>query len=263
MYAICFLTVRPSELFYDFVQQLIIQRKCDVYICIDDNNYEIPNYNTNDNVHIIKINSEVCERDGFKSTVLWLDNKACSRDKALFYFCKRNTGYKYIWFIEEDVFIPSVKIITNLNNKYRNNADLLVASHNIVYEKQIDCWHWNHINSQIKINPPYATSMICAIRCSRKLLNCIHDYANEHNNLFMDEALFNTIALHNNLKVETPDELSTIVWKRHWNIYEIDQGKLYHPMKSMWIQCGYRNVIQKCSLLQDAVRDAILTRKTT
>jgi hypothetical protein len=236
MSSICFLTVKPNELFYNFVKQLRVKHP--IYICIDDNNYNIPNYNINDNITIIKINNKICEDDGFKSCVLWFNNTACSRDKALYYFCKNNINYDNVWFIEEDVFIPNINTIENIDNKYIE-GDLLVANNDIIYNKKTD-WHWNHINNQIKLEPPYASSMICAIRCSKKLLDCINNYAEKYNNLFLDEALFNTIALHNNLNTKNISELSSIVWRRNWNKNEINEYNLYHPIKSMETQYAYR-----------------------
>ena len=231
---ICFLTVNPSELFYHFIKQLPDQHN--IYICIDDDNYNIPNYDNK--IKIIKINHKICEDSGFKSSILWLNNKACSRDKALYYFCKNNIEYDNIWFIEEDVFIPSIYTIQNLNNKYIY-GDLLVKSNDIIYKKCSD-WHWSHINSQIKLNLPYSSSLICAIRCSKKLLQCINDYVGKYNNLFMDEALFNTIALHNNLNIVTPKELCTILWRGKLSKCEINENNLYHPVKSMIMQHDYR-----------------------
>ena len=236
MTSICFLTVKPSELFYNFVKQLTIKHT--IYICIDDNNYNIPNYNCNDNVTIIKIDNKICEDAGFKSCVLWLNDRACSRDKALYYFCKNNINYKNIWFIEEDVFIPNINTIENIDNKYID-GDLLTEGNCIIYNKEYG-WHWNHINNQIKIVPPYANSMICAIRCSKKLLDCINDYAGKYNNLFLDEALFNTIAIHNNLNIKNISELSSIVWQKIWTKSNIVESNLYHPIKSIETQYAYR-----------------------
>jgi hypothetical protein len=232
---ICFLTVKPCEMFYNFVKQL--PYKNNIYICIDNNNYNIPNYYHE--IKIIKIDKRICEENGFKSTVLWLDNIACSRDKALYYFCKNNIVYDNIWFIEEDVFIPSINTIENINNKYID-GDLLSGSNSIVDKKISNEWHWNHINKQIKLQPPYATSMICAIRCSKKLMQCINDYAIKNRNLFMDEAFFNTIALHNNLNTKTIDELSTIIYRRDWKKEEINKDNLYHPIKSIKQQYEFR-----------------------
>ena len=69
-----------------------------MYICIDKNDYVIPNYNNE--INIIQIDNKVCEDAGFKSTVVWLNNKACSRDKALYYFCKHDIEFEYLWLIE-------------------------------------------------------------------------------------------------------------------------------------------------------------------
>ena len=235
-YIICFLTVSPCELFYNFSKTLK-NNNTDVYICIDNNNYDIPNYDNY--INIIKLDNHLCEEAGFKSSVLWLDNKSCSRDKALYYFCKNNLEYEYIWFIEEDVFIPSIHTIENINNKY-NTGDLLTSGNDIIYEKKYD-WHWNHINNQIKIPPPYGVSAICAIRCPKKIMDCIHDYANKYNNLFMDEALFNTLAIQNNLNIICPNELSSIVWRRNWIKNDILESNLYHPIKDIQTQYNYRN----------------------
>lgn len=232
---LCFLTKRPCILFYDFCKKLK-NENYDIYIFIDDNNYDIPNC---DNlINIIKIDNKICEDSGFKSSVYYFDNKSCSRDKSLYYFCKNNIDYEYIWFIEEDVFIPSIKTIENIDNKY-TCGDLLVESHKIIYKKDTT-WHWNKINNQIRIDPPYASSMICAIRCSKKILQCINDYVIKYNNLFMDEALFNTLALQNNLDVKVIDELSTIIYKYDWQKEDIKKENLYHPIKSISVQYNYR-----------------------
>ena len=233
---LCFLTVNPCILFYEFCKKLK-KENYDVYIFIDDNNYNIPNCD-DDNINIIKIDNKLCEESGFKSSILWLNDKACSRDKALYYFCKNDIDYEFIWFLEEDVFIPSIHTIENIDNKY-GNGDLLVAEHNIIYERSTE-WHWPQVNRTIKIEPPYAKSMICAIRCSKKLLECINDYAVKYNNLFLDEVLFNTLALQNNLVIKVINELSTIVWMYEWRKAQIKQDNLYHPIKSIETQYEYR-----------------------
>jgi hypothetical protein len=59
--------------------------------------------------------------------------------------------------------------------------------------------------------------------------------------LFLDEALFNTLAFQNNLRVLCIDELSTIEWRKDWNKSDIVDTNLYHPIKSIDIQYSYRN----------------------
>jgi hypothetical protein len=238
MNIICLLSVSPCIKTYNFYKSIQLHTKYDVYIVIDNNSYNIPDYDGV--VKIIKIDNNECEKNGFKSTVLWLNNKACARDKALYYFTRASIDFNYIWFIEEDVFVPSIYTIENIDKKYGEEHDLLVKGNGIIHERQTE-WHWNHINEQIKIEPPYANSMICAIRCSKELLNCINVYAKTYNNLFLDEALFNTLAFQNNLRVLCIDELSTIEWRKDWNKSDIVDTNLYHPIKNIDLQYYYRN----------------------
>jgi len=235
MNIVCLLAVRPCIKTYDFFKLIKLNTKYDVYIVIDDNNYDIPDYDGV--VPIIKINNTECEEAGFKSTVSWLDNRACSRDKALYYFTKESMDYQHIWFVEEDVFIPTIHTLEEIDKKYE--GDLLVRNHYITNEKKTD-WHWNLINRQIKIDTPYACSMICAIRCSKALLYGIKEYAEKHHNLFMCEALFNTIAMHCNLHIECIPELFSIEWRKDWNCSEIIPTNLYHPIKNIDTQYSYR-----------------------
>lgn len=225
----CFLTVTPCEKFYNFIKQLPDIEY--IYICIDNNDYNIPNYDGK--IKIIKIDNKESISNGFHSSVLNYEKKALSRDKALYYFYKNNINYDYIWFIEEDVFIPTIETIKNIDIKYPDN-DLLVSANNIIYQKHTN-WHWNLVNRQLngKLSLPYSNAMICAIRCSKKLLECIFNHALKYKTLFMDEAMFNTLALHNNLNVKDIEELKTIVWRKTWTKNEININNLYHPVKSI------------------------------
>jgi hypothetical protein len=249
----CFLTVNPNKLFYDFVKKLPDIDK--TYICIDDNKYNIPDYDGK--VKIIKIDNDICQKNGFHSTLTSLNcvknftGKAGSRDKALYYFYKNNINYDYIWFIEQDVFIPTINTIKHINSKYPDQ-DLLCQQNNIIYNRQTN-WHWQLVNRQLKdkILPPYSNSMICAIRCSKKLLKCIFNHALKYNELFLDETLFNTIALHNKLIVNPIKELNTILWRKSggWEKSDITENNLYHPIKCIDEQYKLRNSLNENFLL--------------
>lgn len=234
--AICFLTVRPSECLYRFAVQLNQSSDYDVYICIDDESYMGCE---NLQVPLIRVSRALCEEHGMKGTLLWRKDDACARDKALFYFLRVcEVRYPSIWFIEEDVFIPTLDAIRNIDDKYPS-ADLLSASHDVCTSRRSD-WHWRHVFEQTTLDPPYASSMICAIRVSDRLLDCIDKYARAYNQLFLDEALFNTLALQAQLHVVTPPELSTIVWRRNWTFSDIKQSNLYHPIKDMRLHDQFR-----------------------
>lgn len=226
--AICFLTVRPTKIFYDFCKKLA-NYNYDIYICIDDNNYEIPDYDYK--IPIINLNNKLCEEAGFKSSVLYFKNKACSRDKSLYYFCKINKKYDNIWFIEEDVFIPNVNTIKNIDNKYKD-ADLLCKSRQL-QKDNINWPHWKLVISQSRKELPFERSMICAIRVSRQMLHIIEKYADLHKTLFMDEALFNTLANYEKLYAISIPELSTIHFQNEWKLNDININNLYHPIKDI------------------------------
>ena len=259
MNIICFLTLRPSKLFYQFCKKLI-NTKYDIYICIDDNSYNIPG--CDDTIKIIKVDNNECEKAGFKSSVLYFQNQACSRDKALYYFCKNEIDYQYIWFIEEDVFLPTADIISKLDNKYPS-GDLLCREHRqvsldnykptkvTVYAKGMIS---KFANFNTKITPfanlvskidlgqtNYTVGMISAIRVSKKLMNIINNFASEFNTLFIDEALFTTLSYKNGLVVVTPYEFTTILFNKQWNKNDININNLYHPIKSTLTQYEYRN----------------------
>lgn len=239
---ICILTVRPCIKTYNFIKELKLKSDYEVFIVIDDNKYDIPNYDGV--VKVIKIDNEESESKGYKNSILWLNGRAGSRDKALYYFNRYYTNYDNIWFIEDDVFIPKINTIKDIDNKYIE-ADLLTSAHQI-FHKIDDNWHWPTVKKNIKIDLPYATSMICAIRCSRKMMTSIDDYVKKYNDLFLDEALFNTLALHNKLNVKVIPELSTIVWKRGlmgWGLEDIKTTNLYHPIKDIQQQYDFRKNI--------------------
>jgi hypothetical protein len=233
---ICFLTVRPSKLFYDFCK-LLQHDNYRVFITIDDPAYTIPEY---DGVlPIINIPAAEAEAHGYKSTVAWFNNKACSRDKALYYFARVYTEpYKHIWFLEEDVFVPTTTTIPDLDAKYPD-GDLLSASNEIVHTLRRDWW-WPHISRQVRIPPPYGKSMICAIRVSPRLMSAIRDYAARYLNLFMDESFFNTMSIQAGLATLTPPELSTIKYQHTWKKSDINPTYLYHPIKSIETQFAFR-----------------------
>lgn len=205
---VCVLSVRPSVETYQFYRKLKLKTNYDVYIVIDDDSFDTSAF---DNVvTMLKVNRIECETHGFKSSVLWLSGRACSRDKALYYFSNVKIDYKFIWLIEDDVFVPNARTLVNMDKQYRE-GDLLSASHEILHTIPDD-WHWKHVLSQTQLKPPFGRSMICAIRCSTRMLRAIRAYATRFKDLFLDESLFNTLAIKNNLQVKVIPELDSILY---------------------------------------------------
>jgi hypothetical protein len=203
---ICFLTVSPSNSFYTFAKSLQ-NDSYDVFICIDNNNYKIPGY---DNIlPIIQINNNYSQLYGFKNTVMSFKNtvtyfkdKAYARDKALYFFSIAKIPFNKLWLIEEDVFIPTTSIISDIDIKYPEGDLLTNPNINTIYNyNEFNGWHWPKIINSINLPLPWSCSMISACRISPELLECIGDYANKNKTLFLDEVLFNTICIHNRLSV--------------------------------------------------------------
>ena len=238
---LCFLTVRPSETFFELCQRFT--ENYQVYVVVDDNSYRIP-YPPNQDITIVRVDSNECYRAGFHSTVVYFQNQSCSRDKALYYFSKqKNLRYHYIWMIEEDVFIPCCNTLRDLDKKYKN-ADLLCKDS--VRREEFPEWtHWQ-LSDKVMAFSNYPASifsftMICAVRISRRLLKDIYRFASKYHQLFIDELLFLTISTKNKRKIMFPEEMK--------HIYYIDDGKLipeqkenvnkqniYHPMKNIELQ---------------------------
>lgn len=237
---ICFLSVKPSKEFYEYCKTLKTA-DYDVYICLDDISYNIPGYD--DAIPIIRVDSADAEKAGFKGSVLWTMDRACSRDKALYHFCRIDTSYDFIWFIEDDVLVPRATTIYDIDRKYPT-ADLLSKSNDISHGRHTN-WHWPHIFKQMSLDPPYATSLISVIRASKGLMKCIDAHGSKNGGLFIDEALFNTLALQNQLTTITPEEFSSIQWEEpsiqsNIQVNKIQHHKFYHPIKSMNIQEKHR-----------------------
>ena len=230
-YAICILCVKPNPITVDYLHTLHRQNY-DVYICLDNINVTVPKYNPSI-VNVLKIDSDVCEKNHYFGTVDYCPNRACSRDKALYHFSFINTSYDYVWFLEEDVFIPDKHTIELIDVKY-SCADLLSQEHTINYgDGKAEHWqHWD--KSKNKIALPWAKSMICAVRVSHILLQRIKSFSEKYRHLLFDEMLFNTIALHNDLVVETPNELKHITFSfSDVCVNTYNKSCLYQPVRDI------------------------------
>ncbi len=226
---ICFLTVRPTKEFYEFSKTLK-NNDYDVYIVIDTNGYVIPDYDGA--IPVIQVDNKYCEKNGYKNTLYYFKDRACARDKALYYFVMSKKPFRYLWLIEEDVFIPNNSIIKNIDTKY-SNFDLLCKANKVTNNmKDTNKWHWPKIKPYLFVPLPWSCSLICAIRISPKLLGCIANYAKLYNTLFLDEALFTTLAIHNKLSIGNIDELSKLEFNKVWPLAEISEKYFFHPIKN-------------------------------
>jgi hypothetical protein len=270
MIAIVFFCFRPPKELFDFAK-LLKGDTYDIFVAINDNDYIIPEYDTNV-INIIRLNEREVKNAGYFNSNWNIRGNVSSRDKAFYYFNKINhTNYDHIWFIEEDVFIPTTKTIMNIDEKYPDGD--YMSNCFVMYGDNINTINkFNNINPDIpfvEYNDNYdffestffkennvkeyfdfvwLKGMTAAIRVSKKFLNEIDAFAFKHKTLFMDEILYPTISLHTNLLIINPVELSTIVYRRdycltdkiskmfYWNINDVRDDYLFHPFKELRLQ---------------------------
>jgi hypothetical protein len=247
MNAICFLFVIPDEITCKFASEINTH---DIYFIIDDNNFSSQELKVKyPNINFIQIDDKICKNNGYiNANSYWIPKTPTAWDKVFYYFCTLNKKYDNVWIIEEDVFIYNSDTFYNIDDKYKN-YDLLVSSNNIKDEN--NKWlYWNL--GENKIEEPQYHAMVCACRISKKLFECINNYVNTKKELFYIEIMINTIAMHNNLSINCPEELSTICPKPTNNRYRILNNKtkkldwvtkdlpiniiknfMYHPVKNI------------------------------
>lgn len=228
MIAVCLITLRPSKIWCEFLNNF---KSYKIFIIIDDNNFDCSEFiSTYKNITFVQIENNKCEESGYLDTNFMIGKFISGWDKALYYFGVVHINSDYVWFIEDDVYFNSEDTLIQIDKQY-SSEDLIsnIFDKNETGEKLH--WHWEKIN--IKFNPPYYNGMMCAVRFSRKLIECIDEYAKSHNILFFLEALFPTIAKKNNLVCVTPIELEFIHYRTIFDLSSINKDKLYHPMKDI------------------------------
>ena len=140
--------------------------------------------------------------------------------------------YDYIWIIEDDVFIPDIKNIINLNNKC-SNYDLVCAKDEkgTIEDAKNNIWFWKYAIS-IFGDPSYC-SMVCCARLSKNLMLNIKEVILKLKFIPYLEFLYNTVAHKSNLKILCPSELSSIVYRNDWVLedFKKNPNNLFHPIK--------------------------------
>jgi hypothetical protein len=193
-------------------------------------------------IQVIQIPEQQSESNKFtKSSTVTMRKQTISWDKALFYFSSINTQYKHVWFIEDDVFFHNEQTLINIDKKY-SDSDLLCSPDSENKLGLQNVWHWGAID--IRTPPPYYCAMICAVRMSHTMLQKIKEYTQLYHSLFFIEAMFPTICKQNNLRYDSPPELSTVRYVKDYTIENITSANLYHPAKDIAEHILFRQIIE-------------------
>lgn len=240
MIAVCLITFRPDKIWCDFLN-LFTQYK--IFMIVDDSTFNLLDFiKTYNNITFIKIENPKCNAHGFVNMNYMIKKLISGWDKALYYFAIENNNYDFVWFMEDDVFFYNEKTLVTIDKKYMDE-DLLSNRYHENKNGDKHLWHWPSIN--IEYSPPYYCGMMCSVRFSKKMINCITNYATKHNTLFFLEALFPTIAMKNELKYKTPDEFKTIYYKHEFDKDDMCASKLYHPIKELDDHISFRTFLDE------------------
>jgi hypothetical protein len=232
--AVVLLTVRPNLNQVEFFRQ-IEREHLDLFVVADDNGFDKSGYGY---LRWIQIDDAFCREAGFRrfNPMIYKTFECSAWDKALYYFSCVNTSYDNVWIIEEDVFISRPDTIAKLDRKY-GEADIISAANNVNHTGELDSWYWWQ---RIPVNAlplPWAWSMVCGVRLSRALLGAVKTFVGREEvrnaECLNIEFVFHTLALHQNLKVVTAEELKGVVWRKDWSLEELLPEGFYHPIKDV------------------------------
>lgn len=239
--ALCFLSRQLIPETVKFAKELAQNGSfIDVYILINDNSISLPSVNSL--VHYLQVNETICSNYGFRGAS-HPHQKTCSAwDKALGYFAQLNTHHQFVWFVETDVFIPSVRAFFALHELYSTSADLVGDTSGIDVDGTNRGWAlWD--TAVDAFFPPWYFSMASTVGCSRRLLSIISEHAAWRGQLPYIEILFQTTAGQNKDMIRvTPFELSTIKYRVFFTFEQIQvkPNNWWHPVKSFGVQKMWR-----------------------
>jgi hypothetical protein len=277
MNAIAVLTITPSDGLLEFYSRFV-RLGYRVFVVIDDNNFKLDNAEVKAKsgvVSLIQFEDHECRRAGFLdfNPAVQKRSRCSAWEKALYYFCCRDLSYDNVWFIEDDVFVPNHQIISTVDRKY-GNADIISVDNIVNRHGALDDqegWPWWRLVPETILRPPWARSMVCTVRLSRKILTDLDALIRSNKNKlritnavialikglsllrqkslwrkkFYIEYIFHTLALHNQLRVIKARELSGVVYRKQWDVSEMNSRTIYHPLKDCDLQNRYRKTLNQ------------------
>lgn len=266
---------------------LPIYANYDFYVVSDDNNQDINSFASRyPRIRFVQIKDSVCVTTGYINMNYSIKKTPTAWDKSFYFFTFVKPEYNFVWFIEDDVFVPNPDAIWNIDQKYvgadgdcveESAIDLLVRMNNRNDDPNNTKWHWYMANG--KIDLPWYQGFLPACRLSRRLLFKIRDYVagkfesviptqkiakpimitapgqtitdekgNTKNTLFFLEIIINTICMHSGFNCKVIPELLTIQYRMDWKYGNIVKNQLYHPIKSYDLQKGFYELFNKVKL---------------
>ena len=230
-FALCVLTTSHSLINWKWLHQL---HNHDIAVYIledkDENQLLVKNYIT-----FLSIETEMTRNSGFSNGNL-VHRVVQAWDKALFFFTKVSRSYEFVWFMEYDVYIPSLKAFVDVHNMaMHQRSDFVVREKELVDNKWIP---WR-VGDDFHMDRPWYHSLVCASGLSRRLLGDVLEYTRTYHQLEMIEVLFHTITHHKKYNIYLPRQFETINFNPqgyvNWNCNDVlttHSDMWYHPIKN-------------------------------
>jgi len=235
--AVCFVITRPEQTMLEFVGELALdglKYGLEIFIMIDDDQFEIPISWIPLYVQTLHISNETCFQNGYRRTtfVYTWPLEITSWDKTLFYFCELNLKHSFLWIIEADVFISSVQAFRAVHQLYSPISDLIVQQ--VIPNIIGDTSQWSHYSVAIgRLLPPWYRSMANILGLSRHLLNTIAEFIHWRGYNAFHEFSVQTLSLNLNMIVVSPTEFDTLFWRKDhsWDDVHQKPNNFFHPVK--------------------------------
>lgn len=185
-YAYALMTRAIHETPLKMIAQMVdlpIYANYDFYVISDDNNQDINSFASRyPRIRFVQIKDSVCITTGYINMNYSIKKTPTSWDKSFYFFTFVKPDYNFVWFIEDDVFVPHADAIWNIDQRHAVDGDvdettamdLLVRMNNRNDDPNNTKWHWYMGNG--KIDLPWYQGFLPACRVSRRLLFKIRDY---------------------------------------------------------------------------------------
>jgi hypothetical protein len=228
---ICLLCVCPTDRVLNFAKNYA--KTHPVYIVCDDPNCVTP---TDTPFTFVKLTDDVCRTSNYNNSNPAIPKRPSAWDKALYYFCVKETGPQHIWFIEEDVFVPREDLFKELDERYPATDYIMKQHVKDSEDPSFEFWY----DGDGKMDRPFYRSLVCTSRVSRNMLNRVKELHDSKKTLVFIEIMFNTLAVKHGLSMEMPHELQNIIFRHTWTEDTVNNDQFFHPVKDTALHDTYR-----------------------
>ena len=228
---ICLLCVCPTDRVLNFAKNYAKTHL--VYIVCDDPNCVTP---TDTPFTFVKLTDEVCRSSNYNNSNPAIPKKPSAWDKAIYYFCVKDTTPQHVWFIEEDVFVPREDLFQELDERYPTTDYIMKQHVKDSDDPSFEFWY----DGDGKMERPFYRSLVCTTRVSRKMLDRVKELHDSKKTLVFIEIMFNTLAVKYGLTMEMPHELQNIIFRHTWTEDTVNNDQFFHPVKDTALHDTYR-----------------------